>query len=377
MARIVVSASCAWGHLLPMLALGAELSKRGHAVRVAAPAHRHPLVRSAGFEPLACGAGVSAADANRWTERQGARPFNQAEANQAVALLMDTPGQFRDLAGACEGAELLVSHASQYAAALVHRRLRLPWVCVSTVPGQFRHFEYAACAEPAPPADLNLLASSMLFSSPDLGYEDSLHVTGFLFFDGSRMPAWRPPPNVKSFVEDGARVLVLTMGSLPGREASAAAVTLARAAERLGRKLVIQPGGWEEMDERGLQGPRDAGLLCLAGPLDHDWLLARADAAIHFGGAGICARTLRNGVPSLVLPQRADQVFNARCLLELGVGAAMAASGLTEEGVRRILLEKVLAPEYRAHAEAAARELAQEDGAATACRRIERLLEAR
>lgn len=373
MASIVISTAGTWGDLLPLLALGKELLARGHSVKVAANEALHPLIRGAGFEPRACGPAFGPDDARRPPiPREGWEPIIP-EVKKAEAHLKDTPQQFRDLLNACEGADLLVSNSFQYAAMLVHNKNRIPWTCVSTTPGQFEHYDCAACTQPAPRATLNLLASSPLFSAVDLELTDYLRMTGFLYFDGTALPDWKPSRELKAFVEDGERVLVYTPGCIPGPCAQGVALTAARAAVQLKRKLVIQ-SGWADLNTQELQSTLDSGYVRLAGPLPHDWLFARADAVFHHGGAGLCARTLRSEAPSLVLPQRADQFFNARGLLALGTAAAMAPAQLTVEGVKRILEEKVLSAAFRDSANAISSELRKEDGAQAACRLIEELL---
>lgn len=373
MATIVISASGTWGDFLPLLAVGVELGARGHRVRVAANSALHALARGVGLEPLPCGPVFGAAEANKLPQpREGWTPVIP-EIKKAEAYLKDTPLQFRDLLTACDGAELLVAHSFQYAAMLVHNRLRIPWVCVSPVPSQFKHHDYAACTQPAPRATLNLFAGSEVFSPPDLGFTEYIRTTGFLFFDGGALPDWRPTAELKAFVEEGEKVLVLALGCIPGPQASLVATLAARAAVQLKRKLVLQQG-WAELDTEAFKDALDSGWVRLAGPLSHDWIFSRADAVIHHCGAGLCARTLRAGVPSLVLPQRSDQFFNARWMVSHGAGAAMAVAKLSEEGFARMLEERVLSASCRDAARALSAEIQKEDGTRTACNLIEALI---
>jgi UDP:flavonoid glycosyltransferase YjiC (YdhE family) len=135
------------------------------------------------------------------------------------------------------------------------------------------------------------------------------------------------------------------------------------------RRLVIQ-SGWARLDLRKLR----ASQIHVAGPVPHDWLLARAEALIHHGSIGLCARALRHGVPMLLLPQRKDQYFNAHAVLSLKAGAAVSPERVTAEGLLRILSEKVLVEGCQKAAATVARKLRRENGLANACRKVEWLL---
>jgi UDP:flavonoid glycosyltransferase YjiC (YdhE family) len=51
-----------------------------------------------------------------------------------------------------------------------------------------------------------------------------------------------------------------------------------------------------------------------------DWLLPRVAAAVHHGGAGTTAASLRAGVPTIVVPFFLDQFYWGRRVFELRVG---------------------------------------------------------
>jgi sterol 3beta-glucosyltransferase len=135
------------------------------------------------------------------------------------------------------------------------------------------------------------------------------------------------------------------------------------------RRLVIQPG-WAALDSRGW----DASRVHVAGPVSHDWLFPRTQALIHHGSIGLCARALRHGVPSLILPQRRDQFFNAHAVLSLKAGAAVLPGRATGEGLVRALSERVLVPGTRRAAARIAAALRRENGLMNACREVEHLL---
>ncbi|HEV7650940.1 MAG TPA: glycosyltransferase [Actinophytocola sp.] len=53
-------------------------------------------------------------------------------------------------------------------------------------------------------------------------------------------------------------------------------------------------------------------------------VLARVDVIVHHGGAGTVLGALEHGVPQLVLPQGADQPFNAELVARAGAGRRLA-----------------------------------------------------
>ena len=369
MATIVVGAAGTWGDVLPLVALAQGLRDRGHVVRFVVNKAHHPLIRQAGLAPSPCGCCYGIREARHLPKIPNDCSLAIPEFKKAESFLLDTPAQFRDLMNACRGADLLIGHSFQYAAMLVHDELGIPWVCVSVTPGQFEHREPIACTQPAPRATLNLLASSLHFSKPDPESNDHVRVTGFLFVDGSHFRTWQPDATLRSFLRRSGKVLVLSLGCLPGPEADRVAMLCAQVARQLKRRLVIQPG-WARINARRLASSH----LCVAGPVPHDWLFSRAEAVIHHGGIGRCARALRNGVPMLLLPQRQDQYFNTHAVLSLKAGAALSLDEIEEEGVFRVLAEKVLRPGCRKAAEKIAGRLRKEVGVANACGQVERLL---
>jgi UDP:flavonoid glycosyltransferase YjiC (YdhE family) len=52
----------------------------------------------------------------------------------------------------------------------------------------------------------------------------------------------------------------------------------------------------------------------------HAWLFARLSAAVHHGGAGTTAASLRAGLPTLILPLAIDQFFWGERVAALGLG---------------------------------------------------------
>ena len=85
------------------------------------------------------------------------------------------------------------------------------------------------------------------------------------------------------------------------------------------------------------------------GSVDHSWLLPRCVAAVHHGGAGTTAATLRAGIPSVIYAFTAEQPFWARRVSALGLGVGRRFREFGDDHVRSDL-GVVLDPSTRAAA---------------------------
>jgi UDP:flavonoid glycosyltransferase YjiC (YdhE family) len=370
---IVISTVGTLGDFLPFLALGKALRSRGHEICLAVNPAFLGLAAEAGLRAVSCGPRFGPDEARRPPEFPEGVTQPWAEFKKWEALFRDVPGRYRDLSAACAGADLLVAHSFHYAALLVQDRLRLPWVCVSLWPGQFVHHDRQAIAQPAPRSDLNLLASSRAFSSPDPWIHDHLAVTGFWYEDGCDQSEWQPTPALQAFVEGGDWPLVLCLGGTPGPDAAEVVRVHAEAAGLLGKRLVVQ-AVWAGLRDIALPGTAARDRVFVTDFVSHDWLFARAEAVIHPGGIGVTARGLRHGCPMLLEPWRKDHYFHAALVRQLGAGHAMDPRKLGAPGLARMLAEKVGAPSTRGRARECAAVLSAEDGIGTACGLIEALL---
>jgi UDP:flavonoid glycosyltransferase YjiC (YdhE family) len=136
-----------------------------------------------------------------------------------------------------------------------------------------------------------------------------VHVTGYWFLD--RPTSWEPPNCLVEFLAAGPPPVYVRFGGRPSAEAAMATVleALRRAACR----------GIVEIPPEGRLTETRSDVL-VVGSTPHDWLFPQLAAVVHHGGAGTTAAALRAGVPSVVVPEYADQPFWARRVHELGAG---------------------------------------------------------
>ena len=145
----------------------------------------------------------------------------------------------------------------------------------------------------------------------------------------------------------------LTFGTIWNRDLDVFATVLDGLAGRsLNVVVTLGPG-----TDPGALGPQPAGVH-VCGYIPHSQLLGRCDLVICHGGAGSILNALSFGLPVLVLPQAADQFYNAERVVGAGAGRRLLGSELTPGAVAdevRLLMDD---PRYRAAAAAIAAEIA-------------------
>jgi vancomycin aglycone glucosyltransferase len=160
-------------------------------------------------------------------------------------------------------------------------------------------------------------------------------------------------------MDAGEPPVYLGFGSMRtvGADTARAAVEAIRAQDR----RVLVGRGWA-----GLAPVDDQEDCLVVGEVNQQRLFERVAAVVHHGGAGTTTTAARAGVPQVVVPQGGDQVYWARRVAELGIGAAHDCPTPTVQSLS-VALRTVLTPKARARATAVAGEVIT-DGARTAAR---------
>lgn len=191
------------------------------------------------------------------------------------------------------------------------------------------------------PPVLHLISPQVLPRPTD--WKSSASLTGFCFHeprqaDGAIQPtSYSPDRELSAFLESGPAPFYAGFGSMitPDPEALAADVLL--------------------LEE-----------------CPHSWLFPRVQAAIHHGGAGTTATTLRHGIPSTVVAFFADQPAWGRTLEQLGVSPAThRLSSLSAEGLAASIRALAGEPRFRQRARELQHLLAREDGVNSSAGAIE------
>jgi sterol 3beta-glucosyltransferase len=195
---------------------------------------------------------------------------------------------------------------------------------------------------------------------PDWGRE--VLVSGYWFLDA---PDWQPDDGLRAFLGAGDKPVYVGFGSMPGLDPLELTAIVVEGLSRAGKRGVLA-SGWGALAGTAL--PPHVHLIREA---PHDRLLPLVSAAIHHGGAGTTAASLRAGVPTTIVPFFGDQPFWARRVAALGVGPAsldrrnMAADAIASA------LRAMDDPGMKQRAAALGRAIRGEDGLAAAVGFIE------
>jgi sterol 3beta-glucosyltransferase len=173
-----------------------------------------------------------------------------------------------------------------------------------------------------------------------------------------------------AWLNQGPAPVLLSFGSLPMLDPPRLLAACAEHAKAHGTRFLVSVAPYVEVDERGLP---DA-LYLLREAVDHDILLPRCAAYVHHGGAGSTHAALAAGLASWAVPLFADGPFWGSRLSALGVGGYTPYRAFDARALAHAL--SVMAePAVRARARELGAHISAEDGAGTAARIVEDLVE--
>ena len=191
------------------------------------------------------------------------------------------------------------------------------------------------------------------------------HLTGFWFT--SPPTDYQPPDALQHFLDAGEPPVYIGFGSMaqPGKLVSA----LVEAA-RMTRMRIITALPVQYTD---LSLPAN---LLLLNESPHGWLFPRLRAAIHHGGAGTTAASLRAGLPTAITPVGVDQFFWGERVWKMGAGPKpVPQRSLTASRLAALLDDLSTNSAYRASAAAIGEDLRAEDGVGSAVAHLSRILD--
>lgn len=400
------------GDVLPLLAIGAELIRRGHAVTLAAPAPFEGPARRAGlgFHPLGTPEQYEGfiAEPALWRPWRGVRAvfrfvsatteptYRWLAAEHAArggVVVASTLGLGARVAQDSLGLPLVVVHVMPLLMESRRAPPRLPGLPLPRLlPARFRHWigrgadRYVIGPAALPPlnalrARLDLppvrrlrhwwnLAPRLIlmfpewYAPPQSDWPAHAQQVGFPVADRFGDAAELPPALVR-FLEAGPAPLVFTYGS-GMRRGRSFFETGRRICDRMSRRGVLLA------PQQG-QAPPDLPPHVIHLPYAPlTGLLPYAAALIHHGGIGTVAQGLGAGVPQLVVPVAFNHFDEARRLAELGVGTSLSRGRFTPARGARVLT-RLLASRRVAEACRAMRlRAARDDGIRDACDVIER-----
>jgi UDP:flavonoid glycosyltransferase YjiC (YdhE family) len=186
-------------------------------------------------------------------------------------------------------------------------------------------------------------------------------VTGYWFLD---QPCWSPSRELQEFIDAGPKPVYIGFGSMVAGSAGAFTETVLEGVKQSGRRAVLATG-WGALN--GEDGARNEQIFFLR-QAPHDYLFPLMSGAVHHGGAGTVAASVRAGIPSVVVPFFGDQPFWAHCLHKRGVAPpALQRKSLTPAELASAL-KAIEEPRLREEAAALGRAIRAEDGVGAAVR---------
>jgi len=392
--RIAILVEGTRGDIWPLIALGAQMTSRGHEVAVTASEEFRAMADAAGIRFVALPASRIAYLASD----EGQRSLNSSSATQMRAfrafIRSHQTGIEDALIDAADGADVLVTgHNTQDLVQSLAIARGIPQAVVNLYP-LFPTEEFAQpmlttrrvptralrrashhliihlwwrvnfdinrafaerlglsrtprssvhlCADPRTLV-LQAFSPSLLPKPRDWG--DNQAITGF----------WQLPPALRgsldgglpddlvAWLDLGEPPVFLGFGSMPVLNYDGFLEMATKVTRTLGVRAVVN------MPVVG----RDAAVTALpehmraVGAVDHERLLPRCSAAVHHGGAGTLAASLRAGLPTMICSVWADQPFWGKRLEMLGAGAHVPFKRLDraklEAGMRTLLSGSVRA----------------------------------
>jgi sterol 3beta-glucosyltransferase len=215
------------------------------------------------------------------------------------------------------------------------------------------------------PDDLpTLLGISSAILPKPADWPASRRVVGTWFLDPP--DGWCPESDLEAFLAAGPPPVYIGFGSMGADDPATTARLVLDAIAAAGVRAIVHRG-WAR-----LLADDPPASVHFVESVPHAWLLPRVAAAVHHGGAGTTAASLRAGVPTVIVPVHGDQLFWARRVQELGAGPApIARRRLDAERLAGALVAATSDPALRDRAAALSERIRREDGVGDAVRWIE------
>ena len=403
------------GDVEPGIAVGRELLRRGHDVRMAVPPDLIGFAESAGLAAVAYGP-----DNHAWLEatrdfwarffrnfwrigelkrllRESREPSNQAWAEMSTKLTSLADGADLLLTGLSY--EELAVNVAEYRdmplATLLWFPIRVNGHIVPVLPPRFIRLAMTAYewlvwrgvkkAEDAQRRELGLpkVSGSVARRIAERG---SLEIQGYdevcfpgLAAEWAKWDGQRPfvgtltlelatdaDEEVVSWIAAGTPPIFFGFGSIPVESPADTIAMIAGACAQLGERALIG-AGWTDFSS-----VPHFDHVKVVGAVNYATVFPACRAVVHHGGAGTTAAGLRAGIPTLILWMADVQVIWGAAVKRLKVGTARRFSTISEKSLVADL-RTILAPEYAARArENAARMTRPDESVAAAADLVEK-----
>jgi UDP:flavonoid glycosyltransferase YjiC (YdhE family) len=373
------------GDVEPSVAVGRELLRRGHEVRIVVPPDLVDFAESAGLAPVAYGLDTQAwRDKYRdfwtvffcefWKVRQLIRLWRETweslipcwgEMSTTLTTLADgadlllTGSNFGELAAnvaehydiplatlhyypmraSGQPVPILASPSLRFAMTVVELDRR--WAKVKEA--QRRELGLPKATDPPPKAERRSLEIQAYeevcfpgLAAERAKYGVQLPLVGTLTVELST----DADDEVASWIAAGTSPICFSFGSLPVESGSDTVEMISAACARLGERALVCAGGSD------FSGVPHLDHVKVVGTVNYAATLPACRAVVHHGGAGTTAAGLRAGLATLILWTGPDQALWGDRVKQLKVGTARRFSATTQESLvadlRRILASHYL-----------------------------------
>jgi len=433
--KVVISTAGSLGDLNPFIALALELKARGYEPLIASQNEFRAKIMAAGidFHPLRPGVEDVKGELGIDEQTIFRKATNGSSGLPFLVRRIAMPflrRAYDDMMAATQGASLVVTHPSAFAARLAAENRGLLWMSAvlapfglmsscdppvfSTAPGlallreltgarfdaallsmvkkvldpwtaPFQQLRRELGLPPvvnplfegqfSPYATLALYSKWMGDLQPD--HPVNCDITGFVYYDS---PAGAPkelPEGLKRFLAEGPPPLVFTLGTALVMDPGDFYQRSLKIAQMLGRRAVflgLDKDSPEQADRLRRALPSS---VFAAGYLPHSLVFPHAEAIVHHGGVGTTAQALRAGKPQLITPFAGDQPDNAMRMCRLGVARQLAPNAYTPRRAATDLAALTSDHALARRAGEIGKAVAAERGAAVAADLIETLLHER
>lgn len=410
--RITMISIGSAGDVYPYIALGKELTRRGHTITLAAFAKFESLVRSAGLQFFAL-----PGNASRFIEsimQPDTNIFNYLSGFEKEVVPYAIP-MVEAMTASCENAEMVVCTFFGDVTYSIAEKFRIP--CVQThyypmdsnditpipvtpilpIKKGYNEMTYKVSylaigllekkligtwrsenglpsrkVRPYPDYTVNghtmpviYALSESLFPRPD-SWCSNTYITGF--WREESPVHYTPEEGLRKFLNQPGDKVYIGFGSMNSGDMGKTLAIVTKAVHAAKVKAVLAKGwgGPEELAQN------DPDIYYMQDFVPHDWLFEQVDAVVHHGGAGTTASGLLAGCPTLIIPFGGDQPFWGSRIREMGFGPKpIRRESLTAEKLARGLTELLHTPEYRTAAREVSEKLRREHGVQKAADIIE------
>jgi sterol 3beta-glucosyltransferase len=416
--RITILTTGTRGDTQPYIALGLELKKLGHTVRIAAFENFETFVESYGLEFYPIKGDVSAI-ASSDIARDAMKADNPLKVilslNKLKALVFDIQ---KDYFNASIVSDAIVYHPGAPIGYFIAQYLKIPSILATPLPitptmsypslifyntvqlgrvfNVITHkiFEKGVWLTSSAaikkfwkekfgnaPKDFTcpfsrqntktlptvISCSKYVFPRAD-DWSQHVYSTGYWFLEEE--VNWSPSNDLLDFLDGGTPPVYVGFGSIGASSLAVRTTEMVIDALKLSGQRGILATGWNSMSDID-NIPEDMFILESA---PHSWLFPRMAAVVHHGGAGTTAAGLRAGVPSIIIPHSNDQFAWGRRVYELGIGSKpIPRKNLTAEKLSDAI-KIVLADEIKEAAKDLGIKIQSENGAKKAAGIIDKCL---